>query len=98
LTSQLKGRHDVVVPSGVGVLEDGERGNAAVVCSKVAVGCVVGDELFLKLSHREGPAMLEASYETAIQSIEQILALTVKVVFGELIHCYKYIGTFIKRQ
>jgi hypothetical protein len=42
--------------------------------------------------------VFEASNEAAIQTEEQVLAVAVEVVFGELIHCYKYIGTVIRGQ
>jgi hypothetical protein len=42
--------------------------------------------------------MLEACNELAIGSEEQVLPFPLEVVFGELIHCYKYIGTVNKAQ
>ena len=85
-SAQLEARHDAVVPVRVGVSEDVERSLASVVLPEVAVGGVRGDELLAELSHGEGPAVFEASYEAAIQTEEQVLAVAVEVVFGELIH------------
>ena len=89
-SAQPEARHDAIVPSGVGVLEDIERSLASVVLPEVAVRGVRGDELLAKLSHGEGPAVFEASYEAAIQTEEQVLAVAVEVVFGELIHHIQY--------
>lgn len=54
--------------------------------------------LLAEPGHGEGPTMLETSHELTIGSEEQVLAVAVEVVFGELIHCCKYIGTLIRRQ
>ncbi len=98
LEAVLKGLERLRVPQGVNVLEDGERSHTAVQCVEVCIGGVTGDELFLELSHRERARVLEACYELAIGSEDQILAVLLEVVFGELIHCYKYIGTLIRGQ
>lgn len=65
---------------------------------EVRLRCVISDELFLELGHRERPAVLEACHELAVISEDQILAVLLEVVFGELIHCLKYIGTVISCQ
>jgi hypothetical protein len=94
----LKGLERVGVPQRVHVFEDGERRYSAVQCVEVCIGGVTGDELFLELSHRERARVLEARYELAIGSEEQVLPFLLEVVFGELIHCTKYSGTFIGYQ
>ena len=89
-SAQLEARHDAIVPGGVGVFEDVERSLASVVLPEVAIRGVRGDELFAKLSHGEGPTVLEASYELAIWPEEQVLPFPLEVVFGELIHHIQY--------
>ena len=59
---------------------------------------MISDELFAELGHRERAAILESSNKLAIGSEDQILAVLDEVVFGELIHCTKYSGTFIQLQ
>jgi hypothetical protein len=93
LEAVLKSLERLRVPQGVDVLEDGERSHTAVQCVEVRVRGVVSDELFAELGHRERPGVLEACYELAIGSEEQVHAFLLEVVFGELIHCTKYIGT-----
>jgi hypothetical protein len=85
-STQLEARHDAIVPGRVGIPEDVQRSLACVVLPEVAIRGVRGDELLAKLSHGEGPAVFEASNEAAIQTEEQVLAVAVEVVFGELIH------------
>ena len=89
-SAQPEARHDAIVPGWVVITEDVERRLAGVVLPEVAVGGVVGDELFLELSHGEGPAVLEACNELAIRPEEQVLPFPLEVVFGELIHHIQY--------
>jgi hypothetical protein len=98
LEAVLKGLKRLRVPQGVHVLEDGEGRYSAVQCVEVSVRGVTSDELFAELSHRERARVLEACYELAIGSEKQVHAFLLEVVFGELIHCYKYIGTVNGRQ
>jgi len=98
LEAVLKSLERLGVPQGVNVLEDVERSHPAIECVEVRVRGVIGDELFTELRHRERAAIFEACYELAIGSEEQVHAFLLEVVFGELIHCTKYIGTFIDRQ
>jgi len=95
LEAVLKGLEDVAIPDGVLIAEDLQGCFAVRVLLEVRVRGVVSDELFAELSHRERPGVLEACYELAIGSEDQILAVLDEVVFGELIHCYKYIGTLM---
>lgn len=87
-STELEVCHDAIVPSGVGVLQNGEWGNAAEMLSEVLSGCVIGHELFAELHHGEGPAVLEACHEDGrtCANVEQILAILLEVVFGECIH------------
>jgi hypothetical protein len=98
LEAVLKGLEDVAIPARVLLFEDFQGRFASIVSLEVRVRGVVGDELFAELSHRKRSRVLEACYELAIGSEKQVHAFLLEVVFGELIHCYKYIGTLIGCQ
>jgi len=92
----LKGFEGVAIPAWVLVFEDLQRRFAVLVSLEVGLRGVVSDELFTELRHREGPGVLEPCYKLTIRPEEQIMPFLLEVVFGELIHCTKYIGTFIR--
>jgi len=98
LEAVLKGLEGVVIPDGVLLFEDLKRCFAIFVSLEVRLRGMVCDELFTELRHRKRTAILEASNKLAIESEEQIHAFLLEVVFGELIHCTKYSGTFIRGQ